>query len=126
MIPKSINIEKYAKEYWKNNAYPEGPKLFWESRVEAILYTLTDEEENYDEQYIYNLVNIMISAYQKFVPKVLADNILNMEDLFFEIEGEDEESYLDYLNSFSSLNDLSLKMDFNTFKNKHLYNFISF
>ena len=90
MIPKNINIEKFAKEYWKNNSYPAGEKLFWNERVEAILYTLADEEENYDEPYIYNIVNIMISAYQKFVPKVLADNILNMENLFYEIEVESE------------------------------------
>lgn len=90
MIPKNINIEKFAKEYWKNNVYPEGPNLFWDARIESILYTLADEEENYDEPYIYNIVNIMISAYQKFVPKVLADNILNMENLFYEIEVESE------------------------------------
>lgn len=90
MIPNNINIEKYAKEYCKNRACPEKEKTFWEEKVEAILYTLANEEENYDEGYVYNIVNIMISAYQKFVPKVLSENIFNMEDLFYEIEVEDE------------------------------------
>ena len=90
MIPNSINIKEYIKEYTKdvqNDEFLMNVCKINED-VEYILSDLDEDENNaYDEKYINEIVDVILTPLKKLAINKLADN-KHCYDILFEISTE--------------------------------------
>lgn len=90
MIPKTINIDKYSKEYCKNNPELMKQRKFWEAHVYGVLLTLYEEEAQYDEEYVNTYLDLVVQGYKRLYDKLSVESEADIEEVFYENEVESD------------------------------------